>query len=154
SDPGECGPGISTFFFSSRRRHTRSKRDWSSDVCSSDLNKLRRDELVERVDKHTDGEFEFVGEFINMSSQGSFRHKACGTVFQNRVRNIFKRDKVFCEVCHPEARTRPYTDEEFDSKIKTELGSDYELSGNYAGTQTRVNIRHSTCDEVYSSDAS
>src|SRR5699024_11715310 len=24
-------------FFSSRRRHTRSKRDWSSDVCSSDL---------------------------------------------------------------------------------------------------------------------
>src|SRR5699024_11773400 len=25
------------FFFSSKRRHTRSKRDWSSDVCSSDL---------------------------------------------------------------------------------------------------------------------
>src|SRR5207249_11096493 len=27
----------SFFFFSSRRRHTISKRDWSSDVCSSDL---------------------------------------------------------------------------------------------------------------------
>src|SRR5439155_19064265 len=26
-----------TFFFSSRRRHTRWPRDWSSDVCSSDL---------------------------------------------------------------------------------------------------------------------
>ena len=26
------------FFFSSRRRHTRLVRDWSSDVCSSDLN--------------------------------------------------------------------------------------------------------------------
>src|SRR5216683_6160031 len=26
-----------SFFFSSRRRHTRSDRDWSSDVCSSDL---------------------------------------------------------------------------------------------------------------------
>src|SRR3712207_7534475 len=25
------------FFFSSRRRHTRYRRDWSSDVCSSDL---------------------------------------------------------------------------------------------------------------------
>src|SRR2546428_1604061 len=25
------------FFFASRRRHTRSDRDWSSDVCSSDL---------------------------------------------------------------------------------------------------------------------
>src|SRR5690606_40654861 len=28
------------FFFSSRRRHTRFSRDWSSDVCSSDLEVL------------------------------------------------------------------------------------------------------------------
>src|SRR2546429_9845884 len=28
---------FSFFFFSSRRRHTRCSRDWSSDVCSSDL---------------------------------------------------------------------------------------------------------------------
>src|SRR5207249_9668040 len=38
------------FFFSSRRRHTRSKRDWSSDVCSSDLQsvqevKVREDDM-------------------------------------------------------------------------------------------------------------
>src|SRR5256884_36085 len=30
---------LSFFFFSSRRRHTRCSRDWSSDVCSSDLQK-------------------------------------------------------------------------------------------------------------------
>src|SRR5690349_18331423 len=30
------------FFFSSRRRHTRSLRDWSSDVCSSDLLAVRQ----------------------------------------------------------------------------------------------------------------
>src|SRR3712207_7162188 len=30
------------FFFSSRRRHTRYWRDWSSDVCSSDLLPLDR----------------------------------------------------------------------------------------------------------------
>src|SRR6266536_3700155 len=30
------------FFFSSRRRHTRSTRDWSSDVCSSDLVRIVR----------------------------------------------------------------------------------------------------------------
>src|SRR5690606_39298989 len=28
---------VCVFFFSSRRRHTRFSRDWSSDVCSSDL---------------------------------------------------------------------------------------------------------------------
>src|SRR5947209_15841363 len=34
------------FFFSSRRRHTSYWRDWSSDVCSSDLGARRGAELV------------------------------------------------------------------------------------------------------------
>src|SRR6266496_5752 len=36
SDP-QCAYQPLFFFFSSRRRHTRSLRDWSSDVCSPDL---------------------------------------------------------------------------------------------------------------------
>src|SRR5207245_6920027 len=35
------------FFFSSRRRHTRCYRDWSSDVCSSDL--LPRPQAIEEI---------------------------------------------------------------------------------------------------------
>src|SRR6266702_5378609 len=38
------------FFFSSRRRHTRWPRDWSSDVCSSDLDPLLR-QMEQRHDK-------------------------------------------------------------------------------------------------------
>src|SRR3712207_3911297 len=38
------------FFFSSRRRHTRYWRDWSSDVCSSDL------EVLEGRDDHLAGD--------------------------------------------------------------------------------------------------
>src|SRR6266704_2655169 len=37
-------------FFSSRRRHTSSKRDWSSDVCSSDLQKYGGSSVAD-VDK-------------------------------------------------------------------------------------------------------
>src|SRR5205809_6354817 len=33
----QCAMIIPLFFFSSRRRHTSCSRDWSSDVCSSDL---------------------------------------------------------------------------------------------------------------------
>src|SRR2546421_1985904 len=33
---GPAGGSVINIFFSSRRRHTRSDRDWSSDVCSSD----------------------------------------------------------------------------------------------------------------------
>src|SRR5207249_1596215 len=39
----------SWFFFSSRRRHTRSKRDWSSDVCSSDLGGATWDDVTPKA---------------------------------------------------------------------------------------------------------
>src|SRR5699024_11344896 len=39
------------FFFSSRRRHTRSKRDWSSDVCSSDLSEMEEGATKEDVEE-------------------------------------------------------------------------------------------------------
>src|SRR2546422_4032615 len=39
------------FFFSSRRRHTRCSRDWSSDVCSSDLLQIANG-LAAAHDKH------------------------------------------------------------------------------------------------------
>src|SRR5437867_5261889 len=42
------------FFFSSRRRHTRSYGDWSSDVCSSDLPRPEKPPHVE--------EFQISGE--------------------------------------------------------------------------------------------
>src|SRR5256885_6925622 len=38
--------GVS-FFFSSRRRHTRLQGDWSSDVCSSDLRRRPRSRLLD-----------------------------------------------------------------------------------------------------------
>src|SRR2546430_6232463 len=46
---------VAVFFFSSRRRHTRFDCDWSSDVCSSDLDACRKDPLARAVrsDKFT-----------------------------------------------------------------------------------------------------
>src|SRR5699024_11669892 len=53
---------VEIFFFSSRRRHTRSKRDWSSDVCSSDLEvtveitpEMDMPRILEEVRRETDG---------------------------------------------------------------------------------------------------
>src|SRR5207248_6094959 len=45
------------FFFSSRRRHTRSYGDWSSDVCSSDLPK-------NPLPDHLYGSRRYVGQLI------------------------------------------------------------------------------------------
>src|SRR5699024_4612394 len=51
------------FFFSSRRRHTRSKRDWSSDVCSSDLFGFT-DGKFGMVEELSDGLLAQIGAFI------------------------------------------------------------------------------------------
>src|SRR5439155_16182471 len=42
------------FFFSSRRRHTRWPRDWSSDVCSSDLRDKINQNLQKIIDEQTE----------------------------------------------------------------------------------------------------
>src|SRR5439155_13158373 len=42
-------------FFTSRRRHTRWPRDWSSDVCSSDLLDLSNDEALLNEDLFAPG---------------------------------------------------------------------------------------------------
>src|SRR5690625_7823861 len=44
------------FFFSSRRRHTRWPRDWSSDVCSSDLDSrvVETEQIVPLLDELSD----------------------------------------------------------------------------------------------------
>src|SRR6266705_4063968 len=46
---------INFFFFSSRRRHTKSYGDWSSDVCSSDLGSswLQSTRIVQRKRRPT-----------------------------------------------------------------------------------------------------
>src|SRR6266542_6082588 len=53
---------IRFFFFSSRRRHTRCYRDWSSDVCSSDL----RPDAVRILD------FPHAAEYLAQVAQAGF----------------------------------------------------------------------------------
>src|SRR6267378_7296721 len=52
------------FFFSSRRRHTRSLRDWSSDVCSSDLARRTRVLRLREVQDHEPSGALLVGRRI------------------------------------------------------------------------------------------
>src|SRR5699024_11798341 len=72
-----------SFFFSSRRRHTRSRRDWSSDVCSSDLAAalaritraiLNDENAVLPLSVHMDGEYGlndlYIGSPAVVNSKG------------------------------------------------------------------------------------
>src|SRR2546422_10751982 len=65
---------IVCFFFSSRRRHTRCSRDWSSDVCSSDLRK-KLSPIVELESAGT-----VRARFSNVNSARSGDHVITGGV--------------------------------------------------------------------------
>src|SRR6266542_5104642 len=54
------------FFFSSRRRHTRCYRDWSSDVCSSDLNRGRIMKILTTAEK------QFLDVFLHEATTSPF----------------------------------------------------------------------------------
>src|SRR5439155_5979828 len=60
----------SRFFFSSRRRHTSWPRDWSSDVCSSDLGVFRdliKDDPLDHQVGNYGREFAYYGEIDGLS---------------------------------------------------------------------------------------
>src|SRR6266511_4932540 len=74
------------FFFSSRRRHTRFSRDWSSDVCSSDLiGRSTSRQIAEslglsldtKVSDLTDGEITKLRDYIdtNLQVEGDLRRE-------------------------------------------------------------------------------
>src|SRR5690606_40894775 len=63
------------FFFSSRRRHTRFSRDWSSDVCSSDLGIVELDgagKATLTAEQINDGSSDNCGVATMSISQSSF----------------------------------------------------------------------------------
>src|SRR5699024_11333698 len=72
------------FFFSSRRRHTRSKRDWSSDVCSSDLDSVFLDVTI------------FVDRTITLDEA----HDIC-----DKVERSLAAEGVYSSYVHPEPRS-------------------------------------------------
>src|SRR5438105_7624909 len=55
------------FFFSSRRRHTRSTRDWSSDVCSSDLLEVPTEGDAAQIGIHEDSTIAVVPRHTQQS---------------------------------------------------------------------------------------
>src|SRR5688500_19698346 len=61
---------LPVFFFSSRRRHTRLQGDWSSDVCSSDLNRALRTASTRRQSRGS--------SFLYFSNQSATAAATCG----------------------------------------------------------------------------
>src|SRR3712207_7772431 len=79
---------MNRFFFSSRRRHTRYWRDWSSDVCSSDLESMAAEQLI-LVDAE-DRELG-IGEKLQTHQEGALHRAFSIFVFDSEKRLLLQR---------------------------------------------------------------
>src|SRR5207249_6477849 len=91
------------FFFSSRRRHTRSKRDWSSDVCSSDLTAAW-------------AEYEHFLALLEAAGVDTLRLPPDHTVgldslYARDVSIVCDRGVILCNMGKPQRRTEPAAQE-------------------------------------------
>src|SRR5438034_2159268 len=99
------------FFFSSRRRHTRSLCDWSSDVCSSDLDTIvRRQHAIVRELQPPAAAFEklgakiYRGEARFVEDRKSTRLNSSHTVISYAVFCLKKKTKTKrSDPCHSRA---------------------------------------------------
>src|SRR5260370_4475957 len=87
------------FFFSSRRRHTRFKCDWSSDVCSSDLSaSLILYNTCSIREKAAQKVFSRLGEYRTKQAAGQVIG-VLGCVAQQEGEEIFERAPWVSLVC-------------------------------------------------------
>src|SRR5689334_24821039 len=81
-----------SFFFSSRRRHTRWNCDWSSDVCSSDLARRLR-----QAHRHVGGEIAMLGIAGTLDDdRGGGRHleqNAAGEIGEGGEQQLLERSE-------------------------------------------------------------
>src|SRR5699024_11225200 len=95
------------FFFSSRRRHTRSKRDWSSDVCSSDLTITLYDYIQSELIKKGLNEFvDSEGELVIFEEDHQF------------IEKIFRYDEDIQQIINFLFFGNGLIDEEYDKHSK------------------------------------
>src|SRR5438093_2704843 len=71
----QCLDDLDPFFFSSRRRHTRLVSDWSSDVCSSDLEVSANGSELPGETNEFARALGFAGRSKLQNNGGGFAHK-------------------------------------------------------------------------------
>src|SRR5207247_5776288 len=77
---------------SSRRRHTISTRDWSSDVCSSDYQvETWADRIVEAAYRHGFRRVEFVHGSQDVAARGTIGHAERSVQGRGRIKDVLRR---------------------------------------------------------------
>lgn len=109
---------------------------------SSEFKNLEFKKLVKKIVKN---EYTFLEDYINSRTPILVRHNVCGKEYKT-VPNNFLNGKKRCSRCVQNERK---THDEFILEVKTILGPEYTVLGNYVSRQTKVYMKHEICGTLY-----
>ena len=111
-------------------------------------------EFQEKVRIVTDGEYEFVGQYISARTPSMFIHRVCEESFSMRPNSFISRGHR-CPKCAHEINgyKRRKTAEQFALDVVRILGDDYSLASEYSGSSREVVMHHKICNEFYTATA-
>src|SRR5688572_30879138 len=105
------------FFFSSRRRHTRFDCDWSSDVCSSDLDGRGKSSAFERYRKsgpgrrkHGDQDERFRTADDRRSGSAAARNQLSGNRSEEHTSELQSQSNLVCRLLLEKKKKRKTTE--------------------------------------------
>jgi len=110
------------------------------------MKKLTDYEVVNRINKIDNGDYELLEEYKNYNTPIMIRHnkEGCGHIWKAELSNFINKG-TRCPRCK---KTKMMTDEEFKEKLTDKYGDEYIALEQYKGSSVKIKILHKKCGEI------
>lgn len=113
--------------------------------CNKNI-KYTTNEIKEKINKLTNGEYELISEYVNYDTHISVKHKECGNIWEVLPHNFFKKRGTRC----PKCCGREYWNTlSFANYVKETTSGEYEVVGKYINARQKIKVLHKKCGTIY-----
>lgn len=114
------------------------------------------EEFIKQVKELVGDEYTFLQEYKNRRTKIKVKHEVCGYTYEVAPGEFLRGSR--CPKCSMKNRRKGYnrkkTDEEFKEEVLKLVGSEYTFIDKYRGYNTKLKVKHNTCNKVYSATPS
>lgn len=111
----------------------------------------KQDRFLKRVKEQVGDEYTFLGDYRYARESIPVIHNKCGHIYEVRPDNFLGKNKRRCPKCAVKQKPQsiPFSQVEFENRIREHVGDDYTVLGEYRGQNVPVLIRHNVCGNEY-----
>lgn len=107
------------------------------------------EEFVSEVKELSNGDYEFLDEYVNNTTRLKVKHVECGHEYKVIPRDFLQGKR--CPNCRGKriSESLTKTHEEFVVEVKDLVGDEYRVVGKYTAAREKIKVKHNTCGRVY-----